>query len=281
MLPSAIEERVKQYAPKTTEDEENALKEILQEIALYALATSDFFSKALFQGGTALRILYKLPRFSEDLDFILKTPDSSFGWQPYLDKMFKVFELFGITPEVTDRNKAGALIQTMFLKDNSIGKLLSLQFKQHGDKKLKIKLEIDTNPPLGSHEENKFLDFPMDYRITTQDLSSNFAGKCHALLCRPYVKGRDWFDLTWYLTQKTPVNFSFLQNALQQAGPWVGEIIDVNSTWLFDALMEKIQQISWDLAKTDAIRFVNGPYKESIQLWDAAFFSEKIKRLLG
>ncbi len=282
MLPTLIEERIKerikQYDPKTIEDEENVLKEILQEIALYALATTDFFSKALFQGGTALRILYQLPRFSEDLDFILKTPNPAFRWQPYLDNMLKIFEVFGITPEVTDRNKLGAAVQTMFLKDNSIGKLLTLQFKHMGNKKLKIKLEIDTNPPLGSHEENKFLDFPMDYRISVQDLSSNFAGKCHALLCRPYVKGRDWFDLTWYLARKVPVNLTFLQNALQQSGPWAGQFLSVDLPWLFEAVTNKIHEVDWNAAKSDAIRFVNRPYQDSVNLWGVEFFSEKIKQ---
>ena len=201
------------------------MKEILQEIALYALSTTDFFSQALFQGGTALRILYQLPRFSEDLDFLLKNPDSNFKWQTYIEKMFKAFELFSIEPEMIDRGKTNQSIQKLFLKDTSIGKIIHLNFTQHSQKKLTIKFEIDTNPPTGSDEETKFLDFPLDYSILTQDLPSNFAGKCHALLCRPYVKGRDWFDFTWYVARNTSLNFKFLASALQQHGPWEGQNI--------------------------------------------------------
>ena len=274
-----IKQRLHRYASQTAEDEENALKEILQEIALYALSSTDFFTKALFQGGTALRILYQLPRFSEDLDFILKQPDPHFRWQPYLDEMSKAFTLFDIEPEIVDRNKASDTIQKLFLKDHSIGKLLTLHFPHHAHKKLLIKLEIDINPPSGSHEEITFLDFPMDYAISTQDLSSNFAGKCHALLCRPYIRGRDWFDFSWSIARKTPINLEFLKNAIQQYGPWAGQNIQVSHTWLTQALSQKVNEIDWKKAVLDASRFINMPYKDSLKFWNQAFFAKKIASL--
>ena len=109
------------------------------------------------------------------------------------------------------------------LKDNSIGKIIDLTFKHYANKKLIIKLEIDTNPPLGSDLEIKFLDFPLDYSIVAQNLSSNFAGKIHALLCRNYTKGRDWYDFSWYISRKVTLNFKLLTNALRQQGPWQGQ----------------------------------------------------------
>src|SRR3989344_4975300 len=148
-----ISDRLEQYLSKTVEDEENALKEILQEIALYALSTTDFFSKALFQGGTSLRILYQLPRFSEDLDFLLKTPNKHFQWKKYIETIKKAFMLYNIEPEVIDRSKESDIVQKLFLKDNSIGKILNLNFHHHTKRKFLIKFEIDTNPPLGSREE--------------------------------------------------------------------------------------------------------------------------------
>lgn len=189
-----IKTRLQNYSNATLESQENALKEVLQEIILYGLSNSDFFNKALFQGGTALRILYQLPRFSEDLDFLLKSPDPEFQWKPYLDCIEQALELFSIKSEIIDRSKANQTIQRLFLKDNSIGKLLNLDTNYFSKKKLMIKLEIDINPPDESVCETKYLDFPMDYSICAQNLSDNFAGKCHALLCRQYLKARDWFD---------------------------------------------------------------------------------------
>lgn len=280
MINPIIAKRLNRYTFQTQEDEENALKEILQEIALYALSSTDFFGKALFQGGTALRILYHLPRFSEDLDFILQSPDASFHWEPYLHKMSQCFELFAIEPEITDRSRANQAIQKLFLKDNSIGKMLNLQFRHHSGKKLLIKLEIDINPPLHSGSEIKYLDFPMDYSIATQDLPSNFAGKCHALLCRPYIKGRDWFDFAWYITNEVPINFQFLSSAINQSGPWKESNIIVNRDWLLKQLSAKIQTLDWPKISQEVARFVNPEYHASLALWGVDFFLSKAQKLL-
>lgn len=279
MTNQMIAERLKKYKPKALEDEENALKEILQEIALYALSTTDFFTKAIFQGGTSLRILYQLPRFSEDLDFLLKKPDPTFQWKSYLDQIADTFALFDIEPEVLDRSKANRTVQKMFLKDNSIGKILNLHFSHHKHKKLTVKLEIDTNPPAGANEEMKFLDFPLDYSIYTPDLPSNFAGKCHALLCRTYLKGRDWFDFSWYVAQRTPINFEFLQSAIEQNGPWSKQNIEVTKSWLISALTKKIHTIDWEKAALEVTRFVNIQQQASLKLWEKDFFLHKLKQL--
>lgn len=272
-----ISDQLQRYSPKTLEDEENALKEILQSLVLYALSTTDFFSKALFHRGTSLRILYDLPRFSEDLDFMLKVPDRQFSWEPYIRKIETALKLYGVSPEIQDRSKADVVVQKLFLKDNSIGKILNLDFHHHARKKLLIKLEIDTNPPLGSQEAIKYLAFPLDYMILTQDLPSNFAGKCHALLCRSYVKGRDWFDFSWYVSQKATVNFALLENAIHQTGPWQGQDICVDSTWLVDALRQKVETIDWSQAALEVQRFVGPEHLSSLKLWSAPFFLEKIK----
>jgi len=274
-----INDRLRNYEIKSIEDEENALKEILQEIALYALSTTDFFTHAMFHGGTSLRILYHLPRFSEDLDFILKTPNSQFRWEPYIEKMNKAFELFGVEPEIMDRGQANKTIQKMFLKDNSIGKIINLQFKHHAKRKLLIKLEIDTNPPMGSTEAIKFLDFPLDSSILTQDLPSNFAGKCHALLCRQYLKGRDWFDFSWYVAGKTQVNFNFLTAAINQAGPWQQQNINISNDWLITQLSNKINSIHWKAPKLEVSRFINKEFKDSLDLWSTDFFLDKVHKL--
>ncbi|MEN8218843.1 MAG: nucleotidyl transferase AbiEii/AbiGii toxin family protein [Pseudomonadota bacterium] len=148
--PSIIHERLNAYSATTVEEEQDALKEILQEIILNALSEAHFFDEAFFHGGTCLRIVYNLQRFSEDLDFMLKRVDPDFRWQPYQKAIIEVCKQYGILPEIKDKGKAGTSIQKMFVKDNSIGKILDLSFKHHPDKKFTIKLEIDINPPAGS-----------------------------------------------------------------------------------------------------------------------------------
>src|SRR3990167_1389401 len=170
MINNIIAKQLKKYDVNSLAQEENALKEILQEVALFSLSTTDFFTKALFHGGTALRILHQLPRFSEDLDFLLKKSDKKFHWESYVEKMKKSFSLYDIEPEITDRSKESTIVQKMFLKDNSIGKILHLNFHHHAHRKLMIKFEIDTNPPSGSIEERCYLQFPTDYSVAAQDL---------------------------------------------------------------------------------------------------------------
>ncbi|MCC2624970.1 MAG: uncharacterized protein K0R14_843 [Burkholderiales bacterium] len=274
-----ITDRLKLYQINSIEDEENAYKEILQEIALYTLSTTNFFAKAAFQGGTSLRILYQLPRFSEDLDFILLKPDNNFNWQPYIEAIISGFKLFGMQPEIVDRNNADKTIQKLFLKDNSIGKIINLNYNHFIKKKLLIKLEIDTNPPEKSEVETKYLDFPLDCGILTQNLPSNFAGKCHALLSRTYTKSRDWFDFSWYVSRLIPVNFAFLSSAINQNGPWAGQKLAINKEWLADQLLNKVNQIDWNQAKLEMQRFINKEQQKSLDLWSSAFFTDKISKL--
>ncbi len=203
-----IQDRLDSYHCKTALEEELALREITQEVALAALARTDFFMFAAFQGGTCLRIFYGTNRFSEDFDFILKEPDKSFDLQPYLKGLLDELLAYGSELELTDRSKAKMAVKKAFLKDASIGKLLQLNHLRanRSRRKIRIKLEIDTNPPAGSNYEMKYLDFPFVSSVTVQDLPSLFAGKLHALLCREYAKGRDWYDFIWYTSRGAEIN---------------------------------------------------------------------------
>lgn len=279
MVNSIVYERLEKYSPQTIEEERDALKEIMQEIILNGLSDANFFNDAVFQGGTALRIFYNLERFSEDLDFILREPNPNFKWQPYLKAIEDVCKQYGIYPEVIDKSKAGNAVQKMFLKDNSIGKILNLSFQHQPEKKLTIKLEIDTNPPLGSKSETKFLDFPLLFPIELQDLSSNFSGKSHALLCRQYLKGRDWYDFLWYVSKEIIPNFDFLSNAINQTGPWMGKNIQVNPEWYIKTLETKIKEINWPQAKNDVSPFLKEREKKVLSYWDAPFFLDRLSKL--
>ncbi|MEO8671868.1 MAG: nucleotidyl transferase AbiEii/AbiGii toxin family protein [Tahibacter sp.] len=274
-----IQQRLTGYRAGNAFEEDQALKEILQEVILYALWRAEFFDVAAFQGGTSLRILHRLPRFSEDLDFILKQPDDAFVWERYLVPLRQTLIEFGLHSEVVAKGKMDKAVRTAMLKDDSIGQQLNLSFVQGpADKKIKIKLEIDVNPPAGSGFEYSYLDFPLDFEVCHQDLSSNFALKIHALLCRAFVKGRDWFDFTWYLKQNVSPNYALLGAALDQAGPWQGQRA-VDRAWLQGALQAKIEVIDWSAAAEDVRRFLDATQQQSLRLWSAKFFLEKAHKL--
>ncbi|MGQ3227464.1 MAG: nucleotidyl transferase AbiEii/AbiGii toxin family protein [Blastomonas fulva] len=277
-----IKEKLGRYGATNALEEDNAVKEILQEIALYALWRSDFFDCALFQGGTSLRILHGLPRFSEDLDFLLRVPNPDFDWSPYLKGMTEVFAQFGLKLEAQPKPRMDTAIRAALLKDDSIVSQLDLSFAGTGHRKaIKIKLEIDINPPAGSDEATTFLDFPADYEVRHQDLASNFALKIHALLCRGFLKGRDWFDFSWYVSRGVTPNLKLLQNALVQAGPWAGGTsLRVDMPWLNDSLSSAIRRISWKEAANDVARFLRPADMKSVDLWGERFFLAKLDKLM-
>ena len=273
-----IQERLEAYQCVSAQAEEIALREITQEVALAALSRTDFFKTAIFQGGTCLRIFYSLNRFSEDLDFMLKKPDTRFSLDGYLKGMAVEFGAYGYKLEVTDRSKAQDAVKKAFLKDDSIGKILQLSHLKadRSARKIKIKIEVDTNPPAGSHFESKFLDFPFAFSVTVQDPPSLFAGKIHALLCRGYVKGRDWYDFIWYTGRGTPINLEFLASTLKQTGPWQGQEILVDKDWSIKRLDEKIRSIDWDKARADVRPFINPREFPSLEVWGEEFFLDRL-----
>jgi predicted nucleotidyltransferase component of viral defense system len=276
-----IQQQLDRYKAGNPVEEEQATKEILQEVALYSLWRSGFFEVAAFQGGTSLRILHKLPRFSEDLDFILKEPNPDFEWGGYLDQLLEGLKEFGLQSEALDKSRMDQRVRKALLKDNSVSNQLDLSFyRGHPGQKLNIKLEIDVNPPAGSGFEYSYLDFPLDFEICHQDLSSNFSLKIHALLCRRYLKGRDWYDFNWYVKQKIAPNLPHLQAALIQYGPWEDQEIEVDTGWVKRALLEKVAAIDWSEAAQDVERFLNTAERESLKLWSRRFFSQKVESLL-
>ena len=276
-----LRKRLEKYSATNAVQEEQALKEILQEIALYALWRSGFFEIAAFQGGTSLRILHGLPRFSEDLDFILLKPDPTFEWSHYFESLTDVLQQFGVRCELTDRSRMDKSVRQAMLKDNSIGRQLDLSFfDANNPRTLKVKLEIDTNPPAGTDTSWHYLDFPVDFEVCAQDLPSNYALKLHALLCRPYLKGRDWFDFAWYCKQKIRPNLTHLAHALNQAGPWKDQNMVVSAEWLADAMTSKIKTINWPLAAQDVAPFLPAAEQMSLSLWSERFFADKVSKLV-
>jgi hypothetical protein len=183
---------------------------------------------------------------------------------------------------VLDKSKMDRNIREALLKNDSISNQLNLSFSRGRSRPtLKIKLEIDINPPAGSTFAYTYLDFPLDFEVCHQDLPSNFALKIHALLCRPYIKGRDWYDFNWYIKQKVPPNLPHLQAALNQFGPWRAQNPVISTRWVVDRLNEKIATIDWKAAAADVERFLGAADRESLKIWSAQFFSTRASQLLS
>lgn len=281
MSVAAIQEKLLSYQCKTVLEQENALKEIAQEIALMALSRAGLFRVAAFMGGTCLRILYGLERFSEDLDFVLEEADPGFDWSQYIIDIREEFNSYGFDMEVKNRANVEKAVKTAFLKADSEGGLLIIKDLRTNKPRLRIKLEIDTRPPAGSNYELKYLDFPFPYSVRTPDLPSLFSGKCHALLCRDHIKGRDWYDFIWYVARSTPINFILLNNAILQVGPWQDRDLLVTPEWLLQELTIKINDIDWDMAKQDVARFLRPRELATLEYWTKDFFLSRVEKLSG
>jgi predicted nucleotidyltransferase component of viral defense system len=279
MIGDILDARLHEYNPSDAVEQENVLQELLQNFILAGLSRAGFFKEAIFHGGTCLRILYGTRRYSEDLDFILLKGDPNFTWEPYLEEVRKECLHEGIVFEIVDKSKAETAVRKAFFKTDSIGKviLLDLPFERSGTKKIRIKVEIDTNPPEGSGFETRYLTFPVISPITVQTPASGFALKAHALLCRPYVKGRDWYDFVWYTTGRIKPDLPLLKNALLQQGPWAGRHIDVTPAWFLGALDARIREIDWAAARADVERFVPPSDRRGLDFWGTEFFLDRLR----
>lgn len=278
-----VQERLNSYGCASASEEEQALREITQEIVLAALGRTAFFDKAAFQGGTCLRIFHGMNRFSEDLDFALRVPDRAFELQGYLKAVVEDLGAFGYQIQIDDRGGVDEVVKTAFLKDDSIGRLLNLGFRPKNGplRKIRIKFEIDSNPPAGADYEVRVMDFPFPAAVSLFDLPSLFAGKMYALLCRKYVKGRDWYDFLWYATRSTRPNFELLSSALDQNGPWAGKELAVDRLWCSRELAAKLEMLDFMKLREDVKRFLKPVEVASLNLWTREFFLDRVDKLFS
>lgn len=274
-------DRLDSYNCTSSIEEEHAIREITQEVALAALGRTNFFKYAVFQGGTCLRIFYGLNRFSEDMDFVLKKMNRNFTLQPHLQAVSNELKAYGYDIEIADRSRVDTTVRKAFIKDDSLGKILQLQYADTSGPlmKIRIKFEVDINPPLDSRMEIKYVDFPFISSVTLQDKPSLFAGKLHALLCREYVKGRDWYDFLWYTSQDIGINYDFLSSALRQQGPWKNENIHVDLKWCLEHLEKKVSSVDWAESREDVRRFVKVTEQPSLELWSRELFLSQVKKI--
>jgi predicted nucleotidyltransferase component of viral defense system len=266
--------------PESSVHEQALLRESVQKMCLSSLQDSGFFRYGAFHGGTALRIFFGNPRFSEDLDFSLNKMNKNFSWDKHTSNLKAEFSRYGFDIELKDRRDVKN-VRSIFIKEQSLGKLLSLSFPPRPGKKISVKLEVDINPPAGATTEIRYIDFPIRKPIVVYDHKTSFSGKLHALLCREYVKGRDWYDFTWYVGKKVVPNMRFFRNALNQQGPWAHKRLRVDHDWIIDTLYKKIGDIDWNVAKRELSSFLVG--NELVNLtnwWGNAYFNQKIEEFL-
>jgi hypothetical protein len=280
MMHPALTALVDRYQPQSTRDYENAVREIVQEIALLGLWRTPFFEHAAFYGGSALRIFHGLQRFSEDLDFSLLQRESSFSLKPYLGAVADELAAWGFQflPELVEKNKPTA-IESAFLKGNTVINLLQIGAPPEIAARLpkgqliRIKWEIDTDPPPGALTETLTRLVPTPHQVRVYDLPSLFAGKLHAVLCRNWknrVKGRDFYDLIWYVGRQVPVNLAHLEARMRQSGNWPHQTpLDVGA--LRDQLTERYTGIHFDQARQDIEPFLKDP--REVSLWSLEFFA--------
>jgi len=282
----ALARMLAKYESMRLEDTMRALREIMQEIALLGLWRSKFFENAAFYGGTAMRVLYGLDRFSEDLDFSLIKPIPGFDIAKYLAALQKELEAFGFDVRVEQRKKAlKSAVQSAFLKANTLNQLLVIETAEEilrevpRGQVLKIKLEVDTDPPSGFSTETKYLLQPIPFAVRVFALPDLFAGKMHAILCRKWktrVKGRDWYDLVWYAANHPQLHLSHLEQRMRQSGHWKNtKALSVAS---FKTLMlNAIEHLSVDQARREVEPFVRNP--ESLKIWSRDFFKDVASRI--
>ena len=279
-----IKEWLASYEPKNQEQAFAALREIMQEVSLAGLQRSGFFEKAAFYGGTALRIFYGLDRFSEDLDFSLLRSDREFSLEPYFKGLVEEFANVGLQVSIKEKKKTkGTSIDSAFLKPETVWRELILEgmVLEAGLGAmvgLKIKLEVDRQPPLRFETEEKLLLKPYSFYVKCFTKSNLFAGKMHALLFRKWqnrVKGRDWYDLEWYIRKGVPLNLDHFLARAQDTGDWTNSTIQKED--ILDLLRKRIDTVSLESVKEDIVKFI--PDNKKLDIWSKKYFLELIEHL--
>lgn len=283
-MDDAIRAMIDKRRPRDETDWDRALREVLQEVALAGLWRRGFFDQAAFYGGTALRLFHGLDRFSEDLDFSLLSPDPTWILAARLQGLREEIESFGFTVQVATKHEGA--IDSAFIKANTKVQLVRIEVPERiagktiANRLIKVKLEVDTDPPAGIQSERMSLlePFPISVRVVTPPCL--FAGKLHACICRSWktrVKGRDWYDLLFFVSRGLTPDLAHLEARLRQSGHWKeGRPLDIADA---DRLLrERIEAIDWRQAREDALPFVRDA--RALELWGSALFAETVGKIL-
>lgn len=264
------DQMLSRYEIKTNDDYINAQHEVMQQIALAGLYRGSFFNKAAFYGGTCLHIFHGVERFSEDMDFSLLQSDDSFKLEDYFKPIIQEFKALGRDVQINKKEKSRQTnVESAFLKADTA--IYNLRFTT--ERQIKIKIEVDINPPPEFSTEHKLLLLPFSFMCRCFILPDLFAGKMHALLFRSWknrVKGRDWYDFEWYVRNNVALNFNhLLQRTLQFGSPEAGKLTKDNFR---EMLKDKIKQTDIEMVKTDVRPFIK--HSEEMDIWSVDYFSQ-------
>ena len=260
-----FEQMLSRYPIISDKDRQNAIYEVMQQITLAGLYRGGFFNKAAFYGGTCLRIFHKLDRFSEDMDFSLLTTDSSFKLENYFPSIIDEFKMLGREIVITKKDKRNFnRVESAFLKDDT--EVYDVAFQT--EKSLKIKIEVDTQPPLKFQTEQKLLLHPFSFMTRCFTLPDLYAGKMHALVFRTWnnrVKGRDWYDFEWYVKNGINLDFIHLQERIREFNG-----IEVDKEEFLRLLKERLASTDIKMVKQDVEPFIKNT--ENLEIWSNDYF---------
>ena len=283
---STINEMINLYNSKSLNENKAVLREILQSIVLIGLSRADFFKKASFYGGTALRIFYGLNRYSEDLDFTLNEKNDFFSLEPYIESIKNVALSYGIELDINIKKKEiKTPVESAFAKLNTYQTFINLKINDelaqllHKDENIKVKFEIDLNPAIGFNVESKWIDMPEFANVIVLDEPSLFAGKLHAIICRNYkntVKGRDYYDLLFYIRKRIKPNLNYLKNKLIESGK-IKENDKFDIDTLKVMLKDRFETVDFNQVKIDAERFVLN--NEDLSYYSKELFIDMVNKL--
>lgn len=275
-MTNIFEQMLSRYDIRTNDDYTNALHEVMQQIALAGLNRGGFFKKAAFYGGTCLRLFYELERFSEDMDFSLLRPDSHFKLEDYFEPVSAEFKSLGREIVFVKKEKLHLTnIESAFLKDDTA--IYNLQFRT--DKQIKIKIEVDTNPPAGFNTEYKLQLLPFSFTTRCYALPDLYAGKLHAILFRNWktrVKGRDWYDFEWYVRNNTPLNFEHFRQRCYQSG--YQQHLELTKETFKLLINEKIAKTNIEMVKNDVRPFIRN--QSEMEIWSVDYFLQLVEMIM-
>ena len=271
---TTFDSMVAEFRQKNAADERNAIHEVMQQIALAGLARGGFFQKAAFYGGTCLRLLHDMRRFSEDMDFSLLEPDRNFRFEDYFPAVVDEFKLAGKDVEIKMKHKGQpSAIESAFLKESS--DVFDIGFTT--EKRQKVKIEVDIDPPPKFSTEMRVLNEPRNCVVRAYTLPDLFAGKASAALFRKWkhrVKGRDWYDVAWYIAKRVPLDLAHLVERAKESAPEADVSTPEKVIAAFDA---RIDAIDFDNARADVEPYVMD--KLDLDVWCADFFRQMVHKM--
>jgi predicted nucleotidyltransferase component of viral defense system len=261
------DQMVAEYQQQASTSTPNVEQEVMQKIALAGLSRGGFFKHAAFYGGTCLRLFHRLPRYSEDMDFTLREKNSDVHLEDFFSYIIEEFHLAGHEVVIQKKDILSPLRRGGYkagFKENT--EVFDIKFQTK--KTVKVKIEMDTDPPLGFETEDLPLSRPYPFVVRCVALPDLYAGKMHALLYRNWktrVKGRDWYDFQWYVANSVPLNFEHLQKRIH-------DFNDENITKerFMEMLHEKFSTTDMEAVKQDVRGFIFD--QRDIEVWSNDYF---------